>query len=115
MPQPVLRLAAPSVRAVFDGPAKFIDTSRNYGDGRSEERIGAVIRERGGLPQGVVLATKLDRDMETNRFSAARARRSLEESLKALGLTEEAFESCSAECERYLDEIGELTKLLSGQ
>lgn len=75
-----------TVRAIFDGPAKFADSSRNYGFGRSEERVGDVIRERGGLPDGVVLSTKLDRDMETLRFDADRARRSLEESLKALGL-----------------------------
>lgn len=78
--------ARETVRAIFAGPGNFLDTSRNYGFGRSEERIGEVIRERGGLPEGFVLSTKLDRDMKTNRFDAARARRSLEESLKALGL-----------------------------
>lgn len=75
-----------TVRAIFDGPVNFLDTSRIYGFGRSETRIGAVIRERGGLPEGFVLSTKLDRDMESGRFDAARARRSLEESLEALGL-----------------------------
>jgi D-threo-aldose 1-dehydrogenase len=75
-----------TIRAVFDGPINFLDTSRNYGLGRSEARIGRVIRERGGLPEGFVLSTKLDRNSETNRFDAARARRSLEESLEALGL-----------------------------
>ena len=75
-----------TVRAVLDGPANALDTSRNYGFGRSESRVGAVIRERGGLPEGFVLSTKLDRDMETGRFDADRARRSLEESLSALGL-----------------------------
>ena len=78
--------ARDTVRAIFAGPANFLDTSRNYGLGRSEERIGAAIRERGGLPDGFVISTKLDRDMETGRFDAARARRSLEESLTALGL-----------------------------
>ncbi|MDE3177468.1 MAG: aldo/keto reductase [Pseudomonadota bacterium] len=78
--------ARATVRAIFDGPVNLLDTSRNYGMGRSEARIGAVIRERGGLPQGFVLSTKLDRDMETGRFDAARARRSLEESLAALGV-----------------------------
>ncbi|MFW2542414.1 aldo/keto reductase [Primorskyibacter sp. 2E107] len=75
-----------TVRAIFDGPANFLDSSNIYGMGRSEERIGAVIRERGGLPEGFVLSTKLDRDMETGRFDAARARQSLEESLTRLGL-----------------------------
>jgi len=78
--------AAATIRAIFDGPAKFLDTSRNYGMGRSEARVGAVIRERGGLPAGAVISTKLDRDMETGRFDRAQARRSLEESLEALGL-----------------------------
>ncbi len=78
--------AKATVRAIFDGPANFIDTSRNYGLGRSEERIGAVIRERSGLPKGFVLSTKLDRDAQTGRFDASQARRSLEESLQALGV-----------------------------
>ncbi len=78
--------ARATIRAIFDGPVNFLDTSRNYGLGESENRIGAVIRERGGLPAGFVLATKLDRDMETGRFDADRARRSLEESLETLGL-----------------------------
>jgi D-threo-aldose 1-dehydrogenase len=78
--------AKATVLAIFGGPANLIDTSRLYGMGRSEERIGAVIRERGGLPPGFVLSTKLDRDLEDNRFDAAQARRSFEQSLKALGL-----------------------------
>jgi D-threo-aldose 1-dehydrogenase len=78
--------AKATVKAIFDNPVNFLDSSRIYGMGRSEERIGAVIRERGGLPPGFVISTKLDRDLETNRFDAAQARRSLERSLKALGL-----------------------------
>jgi D-threo-aldose 1-dehydrogenase len=78
--------AKDTVRSIFAGPVNFVDTSRNYGFGRSEERIGSVIRENGGLPEGLVISTKLDRDPETNRFDGARARRSLEESLAALGL-----------------------------
>jgi D-threo-aldose 1-dehydrogenase len=77
--------AKATVQAIFEGPANFLDTSRIYGMGRSEERIGAVIRER-GLPPGFVVSTKLDRDPETNQFDAAQARRSLEQSLEALGL-----------------------------
>ena len=78
--------AKATLGAIFDGPVNFLDTSRIYGLGRSEERIGAAIRDRGGLPQDFVVSTKLDRDPETNRFDAAQARRSLEQSLKALGL-----------------------------
>ncbi len=78
--------ALATIRAILDGPVNFLDTSNNYGMGRSEERIGAVIRERGGLPEDFVLSTKLDRDGESGRFDAARARQSLEESLGRLGL-----------------------------
>jgi D-threo-aldose 1-dehydrogenase len=77
--------AKATIQAIFDGPANFLDTSRIYGMGRSEERIGAVVRER-GLPPGFVVSTKLDRDPATNAFDAAQARRSLEQSLRALGL-----------------------------
>jgi D-threo-aldose 1-dehydrogenase len=78
--------ARATVNAIFDGPVNFLDSSRNYGFGRSEQRIGAVIKERGGLPEGFVLSTKLDRDMATGRFDAARVRQSIEESLTALNL-----------------------------
>ncbi|MEX0853290.1 MAG: aldo/keto reductase [Bauldia sp.] len=78
--------ARATLRAILTGPANFIDTSRNYGLGRAEQRIGEVIRELGGLPTGFVVSTKLDRDFETGRFDGARARRSFEESLTALGL-----------------------------
>lgn len=78
--------ARAAIDAIFDGPSNLLDTSRNYGFGRSEERIGAAIRARGGLPKGFVLSTKLDRDMETGRFDGDRARQSFDESLTALGL-----------------------------
>jgi D-threo-aldose 1-dehydrogenase len=77
--------ARATVRAILAAPHGFVDTSRNYGFGRSEERIGMVVRELGGWPEGRVLSTKLDRDMETGRFDADRVWRSLEESLAALG------------------------------
>lgn len=96
-----------TIRAIFDGPANFIDTSRLYGFGRSEERIGEVIRERGGLPEGFVLSTKLDRDPETNRFDAAQARRSIEQSLEALGLDRiQLLHLHDPEHARSLNEIG---------
>ena len=44
--------ARETVRAIFDSPVNFLDTSRIYGFGRSEQRVGEVIRERGGLPLG---------------------------------------------------------------
>jgi len=78
--------ARAAIDAIFDGPVNLLDTSRVYGFGRSEERIGAAIKARGGLPEGFVLSTKLDRDLETGRFDGDRARESVEQSLTALGL-----------------------------
>ena len=68
--------ALATVRAVLALPDALIDSSRNYGFGRSEARIGRVVRELGGWPEGRLLSTKLDRDMETGRFDGARARAS---------------------------------------
>ena len=78
--------ARETLDAIFESDVNFIDTSNNYGFGRSEARIGDAIRARGGLPEGFVISTKLDRDMETGRFDADRARRSLEESLTRLAV-----------------------------
>lgn len=75
-----------TIHAILDGPVNCLDTSNNYGMGESERRVGRVIRERGGLPEGFAISTKLDRDMETRHFTASRARRSLEESLERLGV-----------------------------
>ncbi len=75
-----------TLRAVFDGPVRFLDTAAAYGDGESERRIGVVLRARGGLPPGFVLATKADRDLRTGEFSGAQVRRSVERSLRLLGL-----------------------------
>ena len=80
------RQAIDTILKILDGPVNFLDTSNNYGFGRSEERIGKAIREYGGLPEGFVLATKLDREMATGRFDKSRVRQSLEESLGRLGL-----------------------------
>lgn len=78
--------ALATIRAILAQPDGFIDTSRNYGLGKSEALIGRVVRELGGWPAGRILSTKLDRDMDTLRFDAAQARRSIEESLTALGV-----------------------------
>ena len=78
--------ALATVRAILQSPYAFIDTSRNYGSGRSEARIGQVLREANAIPAGFVLSTKLDRDPDNGKFDAARARRSLELSLTNLGV-----------------------------
>ena len=78
--------ALTTIRALLDSPINFLDTAASYGDGESERRIGLVLRERGGLPPGVVLATKADRDPTTGDFSGDQMRRSVERSLRLLGL-----------------------------
>jgi D-threo-aldose 1-dehydrogenase len=77
--------ARATLKAIFR-PGEFLDTARIYGYGRSEERIGAALADIGGLPMGFVIASKVDRDFATNAFDGSRVRRSLEESLAALGL-----------------------------
>ncbi len=78
--------ALATVRAFFAGPFNFLDTAASYGDGESERRIGIVLKEIGGLPPGFVLATKADRDLQTGTFTGAQMRRSVERSVRLLGL-----------------------------
>ena len=78
--------ALKTIRAIFAGSINFLDTAASYGDGESERRLGLVIRELGGLPQGFVLASKADRDFSTGEFSGEQMRRSVERSLRLLGL-----------------------------
>src|SRR3712207_9210301 len=73
-----------TLRAVLGSPINFLDTAASYGDGESERRIGEVLREIGGLPEGYVLATKADRDFGTGDFSGEQMRRSVERSLRLL-------------------------------
>ena len=73
-------------RRALAGPFNFLDTANNYGAGESERRIGVALRDAGGVPDGFVLATKVDRDAAGD-FSGARVRRSLEESFHRLGLS----------------------------
>ncbi|WP_298460740.1 aldo/keto reductase [uncultured Cellulomonas sp.] len=78
------RDAVDLVRAVLDSDIRTIDTANGYSGGRSEERIGRAIAQYGGLPDDVVVITKVDpRDGD---YSGERVRRSLAESADRLGL-----------------------------
>jgi D-threo-aldose 1-dehydrogenase len=80
------RQAIELVLRVFDSPLTWIDTSNGYSDGESEIRIGLAIKEHGGLPDGFLVATKVDaRDGD---YSGARVRASVAESKERLGLDE---------------------------
>ncbi|ABG05916.1 aldo/keto reductase [Rubrobacter xylanophilus DSM 9941] len=89
---------------VFRSPINFLDTAAAYGDGESERRIGRVLAELGGLPEGYVLATKADRDLRTGEFSGEQMRRSVERSLRLLGL--ERLQLVYLHDPEYLDEPG---------
>jgi D-threo-aldose 1-dehydrogenase len=78
--------ARETLRAIFDSPITFLDTAAAYGDGESERRIGEVLAELGGVPEGFVVGTKADRDLTTGDFSGPQMRRSVERSLKLLGM-----------------------------
>jgi D-threo-aldose 1-dehydrogenase len=78
--------ALATLRTAFGGPINFIDTAAAYGDGESERRIGLALRELGGLPEGYVLASKADRSLQTGDFSGEQIKRSVEGSLRRLGL-----------------------------
>ena len=75
-----------TLRSAFSSPVNFLDTAASYGDGESERRIGLVLRELGGAPEGYVLATKADRDLKTGDFSGEQMRRPVERRLRLLGL-----------------------------
>jgi D-threo-aldose 1-dehydrogenase len=79
--------AVATVRAVLESPVTLLDTSNGYGeDGSAERRVGLALRAAGGVPDGLVLSTKVDPDPVTGDFSGERVRRSLEESLERLGV-----------------------------
>src|SRR5215204_4082090 len=78
--------ARETLRTVLESQINFLDTAASYGNGESERRIGEVLKEMGGLPEGVVLATKADRDLTTGDFSGEQMRRSVGRSLRLLGM-----------------------------
>jgi len=79
--------AVDTILAAFEGPLNFIDTSNEYGNGGdSERRIGEALKRAGGLPDGYVLATKVDPLPGGSDFSGARVYKSVEESLERLGV-----------------------------
>jgi D-threo-aldose 1-dehydrogenase len=80
------RTAVATLLRAFEGPLRFLDSSNSYGGGNSERRIGLAIAEAGGVPPGVVIATKVDPLPGSRDFSTARMRQSVDESRERLGL-----------------------------
>jgi D-threo-aldose 1-dehydrogenase len=73
------------LEVAFQGPVNFLDTAHNYG--KSEIRIGEVLRNTPSLIKDYIIATKADRDPVTNQFTASRIRESVEESLRRLNFS----------------------------
>ena len=78
--------ALATIRAALASPLNYIDTAALYGDGESERRIGIVLRELGGLPEGAILQTKAGRDAKVNDYSGEMVKYRFERSLDLLGL-----------------------------
>jgi len=78
-------IAEETILAILNGPSNFIDTSRNYGMGRSEKLIGNVFKSLGGKPNDIILSTKIDRDMTTNILDRDATLKSFEQSIESLG------------------------------
>ncbi len=72
------------VQKVLDGPVRAIDTANGYSAGRSEQRIGAAIHARGGLPRDFLITTKVD--ALDGDYSGERVRASIRESTARLGI-----------------------------
>lgn len=77
--------AVATIRSALDSPFPYLDTAAWYGDGESERRVGIVLRERGGVPPGAVLQTKIGREPD-GPFDGPTTRQRLERSLALLGL-----------------------------
>jgi D-threo-aldose 1-dehydrogenase len=74
------------VRRALESGFTFLDTSNEYGDGESERRIGAVLREAGPRAHDVVIASKADPRRGLRVFDGDRVRESFGESIHRLGV-----------------------------
>ena len=100
--------AQKTLNRFFQGPVNMLDTSRNYAMGESEKRIGKAIKENGGWPNGFLLSTKLDRNMDTLVLDKNRVRESLEESLKMLNV--DSVDILFLHDPEYAKDITDITK-----
>ncbi len=78
-------IAKATVRAALESELNWLDTAAKYGHGESEQRIGKVLREMGGLPQGAFLDTKIGAT-EDGRYDAASTRELFARSQELLGI-----------------------------
>jgi D-threo-aldose 1-dehydrogenase len=72
------------VRDILPSPIRVIDTANGYSNGKSEERIGAALRDAGSAADGLLVATKVD--AKDGDYSGRRVVDSVAESRARLGL-----------------------------
>ncbi len=77
-------IAKATIRRALDSPLNHLDTAAAYGDGESERRIGLVLKELGGLPEGAFLQTKTGQSPDGD-YSGEMVKRRFERSLELLG------------------------------
>jgi aryl-alcohol dehydrogenase-like predicted oxidoreductase len=73
-----------AVARALDVGITYFDTAPSYGDGRSEENLGRVLRDLGAWDR-VVVGTKVRLSAEERAESPTAIRRSIEQSLRRLG------------------------------
>lgn len=79
------RLQEATVGRALAAGVTYFDTAAKYGDGRSEENLGRVLRSLGSAADGVVVGSKLLLDPRPERISRGSLRALLEASLRRLG------------------------------
>lgn len=77
-------IARATIRTALQSPLNHLDTAAAYGDGESERRIGLVLEEVGGLPEGAFLQTKAGQGPGDD-YSGEMVKRRFERSLALLG------------------------------
>jgi D-threo-aldose 1-dehydrogenase len=74
-----------TVRAALESELNWLDTAAKYGNGESERRVGHVLRETGGLPEGAFLDTKIGHTAD-GRYDATSTRELFARSQAHLGI-----------------------------
>ncbi len=76
---------AEAIVAAIDSGVRLIDTASLYSEGKAESAVGQALRMRPALASEIVVETKV-RDVRDFGYTATETRRSVETSLKRLGL-----------------------------
>jgi D-threo-aldose 1-dehydrogenase len=74
-----------TILAALEAGIRLIDTASMYADGTAEVAVGEALRQRADLTNSIVVETKV-RDVRDFRYTADETRRSVETSLRRLGL-----------------------------